>query len=51
MCNALYAYEISIGRTNPVIRDPLVTTEAMLSIMGLCKGDYEKVEIVGKKVG
>jgi hypothetical protein len=51
MCESLKEYEEDIKVPFPIIHNPRKQTDALLTLVGLCKGDYEKVEIVGKKVG
>lgn len=51
MCDSLYAYEQEINRSDVLVHDIQKQTDLMVTIVGLCKGNYRKVEVIGVQVG
>ena len=51
MCDALSIYEEEIGREDKLVHDISKQTDLMITIVGLCKGIYSKIEVVGVQVG
>ena len=51
MCDSLYAYEQEINRGDKLVHDIQKQTDFMVTIVGLCKGAYRKVEVTGVQVG
>ena len=51
MCDSLYEYEKEIQRQDVLVHDIAKQTDLMITIVGLCKGNYRKVEVIGIQVG
>ena len=51
MCDSLSSYEQEIERFDTLIHDVSKQTDLMITIVGICKGNFRKIEVVGKQVG
>jgi hypothetical protein len=51
MCDSLSVYEDEIQREDKLVHDISKQTDLMIAILGFCRGNYRKIEVIGVQVG